>query len=413
MSVDPELRDRLGRLRDAYQPDRDRIRARVEAGMAAGADPDAGPDRHVDRRRPAGSWTGLPLRAAAVILALGLATAAAVVSTRDRPATVEAGGPPTTLGVAPPYVPPTTPVPTASTVPVPSLPPGTSVATTVPPDPGPAGSDPATTVAGATAAGPGGSGTTVAGAATAPSSTPPSTGAPAGSSLCRHKDDADLGRLHLVNDLWGAAQASSGSQCVTVTSGSPASIGPDGTGLAWSTRWSWAGAPAQPKSFSNVYLGWDWGWKDADTGLPRNMADRPGIRSRWDFTVSTETPGRMEVAYDLWFHDRPDPAGDTLPVSEVRIILYRTPADLPAGGRQGTVTLEGGTWDVYRFGNDWDVVTFYRTAPTTSADVDLGRFLDEAARYTRLPWLTSIHAGVGVNDGAGQVDTSRFTLTVS
>jgi len=412
VTVDPELRERLGRLRDAYQPDRDRIRARFEAGMAAGADPDAGLDRHVDRRWRAGSWTGLPLRAAAVILALGLASAGAVVSTRHRPATVEAGVSPTALGVAPPYVPPTTPAPTASIAPAPSLPLGTAVVTTVPGWGGPGASDPAPTVAGSPAS-TGGSGTTVAEAGTAPSSPLPSTGAPTGPALCRHKDEVDLGRLHLVNDLWGAAQASSGSQCVTVTSGSPASIGPDGTGLAWSTRWSWAGSPGQPKSFSNVYLGWDWGWKDADTGLPRNMADRPGIRSRWDFTVSTETPGRMEVAYDLWFHDRPDPAGDTLPVSEVRIILYRTPADLPASGRQATVTLEGGTWDVYRFGNDWDVITFYRTAPTTSADVDLGRFLDEATRYTRLPWLTSIHAGVGVNDGAGQVDTSRFTLTVS
>lgn len=413
MTVDPELKDRLGRLRDAYQPDRARIRARFEAGMAAGADADAGLDRQADRRWRAGSWTGLPLRAAAVILALGLAAGAAVVSTRDRPANVEAGGSPTTLGVAPPYVPPTTPVPTASTAPAPSLPSGTAVATTVAVGAGPAGSDPVASVAGSPTTTAVGSGTTLVGAATALSSPPSSNGAPTGTPLCRHKDDADLGRLHLVNDLWGAAQASSGSQCVTVTSGSPASIGPDGTGLAWSTRWSWAGAPGQPKSFSNVYLGWDWGWKDADTGLPRNMADRPAIRSRWDFAVSTETPGRMEVAYDLWFHDRPDPVGDTPPVSEVRIILYRTPADLPAGGRQGTVALEGGTWDVYRFGSSWDVVTFYRTAPTTSADVDLGRFLDEAARYTRLPWLTSIHAGVGVNEGAGQVDTSRFTLTVS
>ena len=413
MTIDPELRDRLGRLRDAHQPDRDRIRARFEAGIAAEVDPDVDASGS-GGRWSVGSWSGLPVRAAAVVLVVGLVAAGAVVSTRDRPAAVEAGGGSATVGVAPPYVPPTAPSATSgatTTTPEPSLPPGTAVATTAgPAGSGPEGSGPV--VASADAALGGGT-TGGAPAGSAPPPSPSTAAAPTGSSLCRHKDDADLGRLHLVNDLWGAAEASSGSQCVTVTAGSPASIGPDGTGLAWSTRWSWAGAPGQPKSFSNVYLGWDWGWKDADTGLPRNTVDRPGIRSRWDFTVSTETPGRMEVAYDLWFHDRPDPAGDTLPVSEVRIILYRTPADLPAGGRQGTVTLEGGTWDVYRFGTDWDVVTFYRTTPTTSADVDLGRFLDEAARYTRLPWLTSIHAGVGVNDGAGQVDTTRFTLTLS
>ncbi|MEZ5410244.1 MAG: hypothetical protein R2761_19595 [Acidimicrobiales bacterium] len=408
MTVDRELQDRLGRLRDAHQPDRDRIRARFEAGIAADVGPAPLP---AGRRRPARAWRGVPVRAAAVMAALGLAATGAVVATRDRPASVEAGGAPAAAGVAPPYVAPTTPAATASTVPAPSLPPGTGVATTAPAGTGPVASDPAATVT-ASAAGPDPSVTTAGSTGVGPSA-PRSPATPAGSPLCRHKDDVDLGRLHLVNDLWGAAQASSGSQCVTVTSPSSASIGADGTGLAWSTRWGWAGAPGQPKSFSNVYLGWDWGWKEADSGLPRRMSDRPVVRSSWDFTVSVETPGRMEVAYDLWFHDRPDPAGDTLPVSEVRIILYRTPGDLPATGRQGTVTLEGGTWDVYRFGDGWDVVTFYRTTPTTSADVDLGRFLDEAARYARLPWLTSIHAGVGVNDGAGQVDTSRFTLTLS
>lgn len=408
MTVDPELRDRLGRLRDAHQPDRDRIRARFEAGIATGADPGTGPDRQIDRRWSARSWTSLPLRAVAVLV-VGLVAAGAVVASRDRPASVEAGGASATVGVAPPYVPPTTPAPSPSTVVASSLPPGTAVATTGPTADGTAAPGPVTTIAAA----PVGSVTSGVGPGPASSAPPPRAAAPTGSPLCRHKDDADLGRLHLVNDLWGMAQASSGTQCVTVTSPPGAGIGADGTGLAWSTHWSWAGAPGQPKSFSNVYLGWDWGWKEAETGLPRNMADRPGIRSRWDFTVSVETPGRMEVAYDLWFHDRPDPAGDTLPVSEVRIILYRTPADLPASGRQGTVTMDGGTWDVYRFGNDWDVVTFYRTTSTTSVDVDLGRFLDEAARYARLPWLTSIHAGVGVNDGAGQVDTSRFTLNLS
>lgn len=407
MTVDPELHDRLSRLRDAHQPDRDRIRARFEAGLAAEVDPAPASAR----RRMGGSWVGAPARVAAALVVVGLAATGVVVSSRDRPATVEAGGASVTAGVAPPYVPPTTPAP-STTAPAAGLPPGTAVATTGLVDPGPAASDPTTApgAAGAPASAPGGSSATSAtGSGPAPTSPPPSTAAPAGAGLCRHKDEADLGRLHLVNDLWGADRSTAGNQCVTVTGGSPAGDG----SVAWSTRWSWAGAPGQPKSFSNVYLGWDWGWKEADSGLPRNMADRPGIRSRWDFTVAAETPGRMEVAYDLWFHNRPDPAGDTLPVSEVRIILYRTPADLPAGGRQGTVTLEGGTWDVYRFGSSWDVVTFYRTSPTTSADVDLGRFLDEAARYTRLPWLTSIHAGVGVNDGAGQVDTTRFSLTLS
>ena len=48
-------------------------------------------------------------------------------------------------------------------------------------------------------------------------------------------------------DLWNEAQASSGSQCTTVTSDSSNS-------LAWSTSWSWEGASNQVKSYANAVV---------------------------------------------------------------------------------------------------------------------------------------------------------------
>jgi xyloglucan-specific endo-beta-1,4-glucanase len=48
-------------------------------------------------------------------------------------------------------------------------------------------------------------------------------------------------------DLWNEGEATSGSQCTTVTSDS-------GNSLVWSTSWSWEGASNQVKSYANAVV---------------------------------------------------------------------------------------------------------------------------------------------------------------
>lgn len=65
--------------------------------------------------------------------------------------------------------------------------------------------------------------------------------------ICGQYDSVATGAYTVYQDLWGQAQASSGSQCSTITSLS-------GNTMVWSTAWSWQGASNQVKSYANVAL---------------------------------------------------------------------------------------------------------------------------------------------------------------
>ena len=52
----------------------------------------------------------------------------------------------------------------------------------------------------------------------------------------------------VYHNNWGAAQATSGSQCTTFNSVSST------LSFSWSTSWTWAGGQGQVKSYSNVAL---------------------------------------------------------------------------------------------------------------------------------------------------------------
>lgn len=67
------------------------------------------------------------------------------------------------------------------------------------------------------------------------------------STMCDSWDSLVTGTYTVYQNNWGAAQASSGSQCTTFTSDVSNSV-------KWSTSWTWAGGAGQVKSYSNVAL---------------------------------------------------------------------------------------------------------------------------------------------------------------
>lgn len=64
-------------------------------------------------------------------------------------------------------------------------------------------------------------------------------------SLCGQWDSQVTGSYTVYNDLWGEAEATSGSQCTTINSLS-------GNTLAWETEWTWVGGSSSVKSFANA-----------------------------------------------------------------------------------------------------------------------------------------------------------------
>ena len=70
----------------------------------------------------------------------------------------------------------------------------------------------------------------------------------AATTMCQSWGSLATGAYTVYQNNWGAAQATSGSQCTTFTSLSSAGS------VAWSTSWSWAGGAGQVKSYANVAL---------------------------------------------------------------------------------------------------------------------------------------------------------------
>lgn len=88
--------------------------------------------------------------------------------------------------------------------------------------------------------------------------------------FCGQYDTYTDGNWIVYNDLWGEDEATSGSQCTTVST-------VDGDSISWSTSWSWEGISYDVKSFANaeytitatelsaissIPTTWDWRYDD-------------------------------------------------------------------------------------------------------------------------------------------------------
>jgi xyloglucan-specific endo-beta-1,4-glucanase len=67
------------------------------------------------------------------------------------------------------------------------------------------------------------------------------------STTCSSWDEIPSGSYTIYQNLWGEADATSGSQCLTLTSVSSGSV-------EWSTSWTWAGGSYNVKSYDCVAL---------------------------------------------------------------------------------------------------------------------------------------------------------------
>lgn len=65
--------------------------------------------------------------------------------------------------------------------------------------------------------------------------------------LCDSWAEVAAGQYTIYQNNWGSSNADSGSQCTTYDS-------VDGSSVAWSTSWTWAGGSSSVKSYSNAAL---------------------------------------------------------------------------------------------------------------------------------------------------------------
>ena len=152
---------------------------------------------------------------------------------------------------------------------------------------------------------------------------------------CDQWGSTTLNGYTLYNDVWGSG---AGSQCLWANSG---------------TNWGvWANHPNTGgiKSYPN-----------ATKVINKSITSMSSLSSSYNVTVPSS--GAYETAYDIW---------DTGHTYEIMLWVNKTGAVGPLGSSQGTVTLGGSTWTVYKGNNGSnDVFSFVRSSNSSSGTVNI------------------------------------------
>lgn len=152
---------------------------------------------------------------------------------------------------------------------------------------------------------------------------------------CEQYGNTSLNGYTLYNDIWGSG---AGSQCIWANSG---------------TNWGvWANHPNTGgiKSYPN-----------AKKVINKSITSLSSLTSSYNVTVPSS--GSYNTSYDIW---------DANHAYEVMLWVNKTGAVGPLGTSQGTVTLGGSTWNVYKGNNTAnDVFSFVRTSNSSSGTVNI------------------------------------------
>ena len=206
--------------------------------------------------------------------------------------------------------------------------------------------------------------------------------APAGTVICDQYGSTASpdGRYIIQNNRWGTST----EQCITVTAG----------GFTLSTSNANVPTNGAPASYPSIYWGCHYG--NCTPGFSPIQANTAAFRNlSTSVSMTYPSSGQWDAAYDIWFDPTPRTNGQNTG-AEIMVWLNHLGAPQPVGSRVATVTLAGGTWDVW-FGNiGWNVISYVRTSGTGSITFAPNTFFaDAVARgYASTSWyLTSMQAG--------------------
>ncbi|KAG0694009.1 glycoside hydrolase family 12 protein [Suillus ampliporus] len=216
----------------------------------------------------------------------------------------------------------------------------------------------------------------------------------------------DVGQYSLLNDLWGQSYATSGSQTSHLVS-------MNGSSIAWKTNWSWTGAPAQVKSFSNIQL---------NTGINIQLGAIYSMPSTWKWSQSSTGTVVADVAYDLFTSDTPGGSN----VNEIMIWLalfdwgpisaqYNATSAVPI---VTGIPIQGYTWDLYSGNNGVNqVYSFVLTSGTIKKfKGDVYKFISyliDNEGMSSSQYLTAAQAGTEAVSGTATFTTSEYSLSIN
>ncbi|MDQ0958833.1 hypothetical protein QFZ66_002711 [Streptomyces sp. B4I13] len=197
---------------------------------------------------------------------------------------------------------------------------------------------------------------------------------------CEQYGNTGLNGYTLYNNIWGSG---AGSQCFWANSG---------------TNWGvWANHPNTGgiKSYPN-----------SKKVINKSITSLGSLTGSYNVTVPSA--GSYNTSYDIW---------DTDYDYEVMLWVNKTGAVGPLGTSQGTVTLGGHTWAVYKGNNTAnDVFSFVRTSNSTSGTVNILpilKWIKDTKGWFGNETIGDVQFGFEITSSSGGLDFRANSATVS
>ncbi|MFG3164718.1 hypothetical protein ACGFY8_33115 [Streptomyces sp. NPDC048232] len=197
---------------------------------------------------------------------------------------------------------------------------------------------------------------------------------------CDQWGNTTLDGYILYNNIWGSG---AGTQCVWANSG---------------TNWgTWADHPNTGgiKSYPN-----------AKKVINKPITSLGSLRSSYDVTVPSS--GAYNTSYDIW---------DTDYDYEIMLWVNYNGAVGPLGSPQGSVSLGGHSWNVYKGSNGAnEVFSFLRTSDSSAGTVDILpilKWIKDTKGWMGDETIGDVQFGYEITSSAGGLDFTTNRLTVS
>lgn len=172
-----------------------------------------------------------------------------------------------------------------------------------------------------------------------------------------------------------------------------------------------------PGAYPSIFAGCHFGKCSTGSGLPLRVSALDDVRT--SVSYSTVDDGQWNASYDIWLDSSPNPSGQNNGAEIMLWTDYRGTAH-PAGGKVGTVTLAGATWDVWKghntnHGVGWNLISYVRHQTTNSLhNISVKEFTDDAVNrgYVQRSWyVNSIQFGFEPWQGGPGLAVHSFSVT--
>ncbi|GAA2767396.1 hypothetical protein GCM10010103_64380 [Streptomyces paradoxus] len=197
---------------------------------------------------------------------------------------------------------------------------------------------------------------------------------------CDQWGQTNLSGYTLYNNIWGSG---AGSQCIWANSG---------------TNWGvWANHPNTGgiKSYPNQ-----------TKAINKSITSLGSLSS--SYNVSVPSSGAYNTSYDIW---------DTDHDYEIMLWVNKTGPVGPLGSSQGTVSLGGHSWNVFKGTNGAnEVFSFIRTSNSSSGTVNILpilKWIKDTKKWMGNETIGDVQFGYEVTSSSGGLNFTTNNLTVS